>query len=125
MRLAINENYRNKAGENVERTCFVDLETWGRQAETCGEYLAKGSEVLVEGSLSFDQWENQQGEKRSKLRVRAFRVQFLGSPARKGGGQEQRDNTAGVNTPSAQPASAAGNDNDDNSGQTNSEDLPF
>lgn len=80
--LAINENYKNKAGEMVESTVFVDVEVWARQAETCAEYLYKGSPVFVEGRLKLDQWTNQQGEKRSKLRVRAERVQFLGSPKR-------------------------------------------
>ncbi|MFA7257846.1 MAG: single-stranded DNA-binding protein [Kiritimatiellales bacterium] len=80
--LAINENYKNKAGETVESTVFVDVEVWARQAETCAEYLYKGSPVFVEGRLKLDQWTNQQGEKRSKLRVRADRVQFLGAPKR-------------------------------------------
>ena len=80
--MAINEKYRNKAGETVERTVFVDVEVWGRQAETCSEYLYKGSPVFVEGSLKLDQWTNQQGEKRSKLTVSANRVQFLGAPRR-------------------------------------------
>jgi len=80
--LAVNENYKNKAGETVESTVFVDVEVWARQAETCAEYLYKGSPVFVEGRLKLDQWTNQQGEKRSKLRVRAERVQFLGAPKR-------------------------------------------
>ena len=75
--LAVNESFKNKAGETVEQTCFVDVVVWGRQAETATEYLQKGSPVFVEGRLQFDQWERQQGEKRSKLRVRAERVQFL------------------------------------------------
>lgn len=80
--LAINENYKNKAGETVESTVFVDVEVWSRQAETCAEYLYKGSPVFVEGRLKLDQWTSPQGEKRSKLRVRADRVQFLGAPKR-------------------------------------------
>lgn len=80
--LAVSDNYKNKAGENVESTCFVDVVAWGRQAETCGQYLNKGSPVLVEGRLQYDQWENKEGEKRSKLRVVASRVQFLSGPKR-------------------------------------------
>ncbi len=80
--LAVNETFKNKAGEAVEQVCFVDVVVWGRQAETASEYLHKGSPVFVEGRLQLDQWENQQGEKRSKLRVRADRVQFLGSPGK-------------------------------------------
>ena len=82
--LAINENFKNKAGETVEQTCFVDVVVWGRQAETSAEYLHKGSPVFVEGRLQLDQWESQEGEKRSKLRVRADRVQFLGAAPGKG-----------------------------------------
>ena len=78
--MAVNESYKSKSGEMIESTVFVDVEVWSRQAETCAEYLHKGSPVFVEGRLKLDQWENQQGEKRSKLRVRADRVQFLGAP---------------------------------------------
>lgn len=112
--LAVNETYRNKAGETVESTVFVDVEVWARQAETCAEYLYKGSPVLVEGRLKLDQWENQQGEKRSKLRVRADRVQFLGSPKRTG---EPADTPRDVST-SKPPPSPAGPEQDD-------EDIPF
>ena len=80
--LAISERYRNKAGEVVESTCFTDIVVWGRQAETCGEFLVKGSRVVVEGRLQFDQWQTDTGEKRSRLRVRADRVQFLGRTRR-------------------------------------------
>lgn len=81
--LAINESYKNKSGELVETTCYVDVVVWGKTAENCGQYLRKGSAILVEGRLQLDQWEKD-GEKRSKLRVRADRIQFLGSPRRDG-----------------------------------------
>lgn len=77
--LAINEDYKNKDGEKVESTVFVDVVVWARQAETCGQYLSKGSPVLVEGMLQLDKWQTKEGENRSKLRVRAVRVQFLGA----------------------------------------------
>ena len=76
--LAVNEKYRSKSGEMVESVCFADIVVWGRQAETCGQYLAKGAPVIVEGRLQLDQWKTEAGEKRSRLRVRADRVQFLG-----------------------------------------------
>ena len=78
--VAVSEKYRNKAGELVETTCFADVVVWGRQAETCGQYLTKGAPVVVEGRLQLDQWQTDAGEKRSRLRVRADRVQFLGRP---------------------------------------------
>ena len=76
--LAVSEKYRNKAGEVVESTCFADIVVWGKQAELCGQYLGKGSPVMVEGRLQLDQWQTESGENRSRLRVRADRVQFLG-----------------------------------------------
>lgn len=76
--LAVNETYKTKDGESAERTCFVDVVVWGRQAETCVQYLKKGSPAMIEGRLQLDQWTTDQGEKRSRLRVRANRVQFLG-----------------------------------------------
>ncbi len=75
--LAVNDNYRSKSGELVERTCFADIVVWGRQAETCCDYLHKGRPVLVEGRLQLDQWQGENGEKRSRLRVCADRVVFL------------------------------------------------
>ena len=78
MGLAINERFTTKDGEKKDQTCFVDIVVWGRQAETCGEYLHKGSSVLIEGKLKYDQWEKD-GQKRNKLRVQADRVVFLDS----------------------------------------------
>jgi len=84
--LAVSDSYANKAGEKVETTCFADVVVWGRQAENCGQYLRKGSPVLVEGRLQLDQWQTEAGEKRSRLRVCANRVQFLGRPRGPNGG---------------------------------------
>ena len=83
MRLAINDAYVNRSGERVETTCFTDVVAWAGQAESCGKFLAKGSPILVEGHLKTEEWETDAGEKRSKLRVYANRVQFLprGRPA--------------------------------------------
>ena len=100
LRLAVNESFKNKAGEVVEQVCYVDVVVWGRQAETASEYLQKGSPVFVEGRLQLDQWENQQGEKRSKLRVRADRVQFLGGS---GGSRSTESSAAPVAAPATQP----------------------
>lgn len=75
--LAVNERFKNQAGEIRENVLFVDVTVWGKQAESLAEYMAKGSPVLVEGSLKLDQWENDKKEKRSKITVRAERVEFL------------------------------------------------
>jgi single-strand DNA-binding protein len=87
LRLAVNDSYTGRDGNKVDRTLFIDVAVWRRQAETASEYLSKGRPVLVEGRLQLDEWENQQGEKQSKIRVVAQNVQFLGSPRGEGGGQ--------------------------------------
>jgi len=79
--LAINRRYQTRQGEDREETCFVDIDVFGRQAELCDRYLRKGAPAFVEGRLRLDQWEDRQtGQNRSKLKVTAQRVQFLGSP---------------------------------------------
>ncbi|MBX7157911.1 MAG: single-stranded DNA-binding protein [Verrucomicrobiae bacterium] len=78
--IAINTVYRTQEGDEKEEVTYVDIVTWGRQAETCGQYLTKGAPVFVEGRLQLDQWEDKDGQKKSRLRVRAERVQFLGRP---------------------------------------------
>jgi single-strand DNA-binding protein len=77
--LAVNRNYtRRESGERVEETCFVDLEAWGRTAETMARYLRKGRQVFVEGRLRLDAWERE-GQKRSRLVVVVEGFQFMDS----------------------------------------------
>ena len=76
--LAINRQYKNSDGEKVEEVCFIDIVAWNRLAEVAGEYLLKGSPVFIEGRLQMDNWEDQDGKKRSKLKVVAQNIQFLG-----------------------------------------------
>jgi len=86
--LAINRRWRDREGKDKEEATFVEIETWGRQAETVSNYLSKGSPAFVEGRLRLDQWESKTGERRSKLKVVAVRVQFLGG--RPGGGSASK-----------------------------------
>ena len=89
LRLAVSEKFRNRDGEMSETALFIDVVTWGSKAENCAQYLQKGSAVLVEGRLRLDEWENDNGEKRSRIRVRADRVQFLGGPRSKEASAEE------------------------------------
>ena len=78
--LAVNRKYRDKSGEMVDDTTFVDVTAWGRTGELCGQFLTKGSPALIEGRLKLERWEAKDGSNRSKLGVVAESVQFLGSP---------------------------------------------
>ena len=78
LRLAVNRNYTTQGGEKREDTCFLTVVVWGKQAESCGEYLDKGSPILVEGRLQTREWEGKDGQKRTVIEVVAERVQFMG-----------------------------------------------
>ena len=90
--LAVNDRVK-KGNEWVDETTFVDITLWGRTAEVANEYLSKGSSILIEGRLKLDTWEKE-GQKRSKMRVVADKMQMLGgksgSGGRSGGGGSSR-----------------------------------
>ena len=78
--LASNRQYRNKqSGDMVQEVCFIDVDVWGAQAESCKQYLSKGRPVLVEGRLKFDTWQTQEGTTRNKHSLVAERVVFMAS----------------------------------------------
>lgn len=76
--LATNRTYTTQDGERKEEVCYIDIVVWGKTAENCANYLSKGRPVFIEGRLQLDTWETEDGQKRSKLKVVADRVQFLG-----------------------------------------------
>jgi single-strand DNA-binding protein len=129
--LAVNRQWRNQAGEKQEETCFVDIVVFGRQAETCNEFLRKGRGAFIEGRLKLDQWEDREsGQKRSKLEVVAENVQFLGSRdggggAPSGGGRREESSSRGgrdepsASSPPAGARAAKGGD------EINFDDIPF
>jgi len=77
LRMAVNRNYSTQSGEKREETCFLTVVVWGKQAESCGEYLDKGSQVFVEGRLQTRDWDGKDGQKRTVTEVVAERVQFM------------------------------------------------
>ncbi|MCX5696021.1 MAG: single-stranded DNA-binding protein [Candidatus Omnitrophica bacterium] len=79
LRMAVNRRYKDKNQELKEEVCFITAVVWNKQAETCNQYLHKGSSVFVEGRLQSRSWEDNSGAKRSVIEVRAERVQFMGS----------------------------------------------
>lgn len=87
--LATNRQFKNRqTGAMVQEVCYVDIDVWGAQAESCNQYLQKGRSILIEGRLKFDTWEDAQGNKRGKHSVVADRVVFLFSASDQ---QEQTD----------------------------------
>ena len=77
--VATNRVWKDPQGEQHKETTWFRVNAWNRQAETCNEFLRKGSSVLVEGTVSASAWKTQEGEPRATLEVRAQIVRFLGA----------------------------------------------
>jgi single-strand DNA-binding protein len=90
LRMAVNKSWKTKDGDKREDVLYIDVTCWERLAETCSQYLKRGSAVFVEGSLKMDQWDDKTtGEKRTKLKVNGDTVQFLDPKPRDDGGGHQ------------------------------------
>ncbi|MFO0904191.1 MAG: single-stranded DNA-binding protein [Pirellulales bacterium] len=104
--LAVNERRKTQTGEWVDDVVFVDISLFGRTAEVAGEYLQKGSPVLIEGRLKYDTWEKD-GKKQSKLRVVGDRMQMLGTRQGGGGGSNGGGGSSGGSTSAGRSANRA------------------
>jgi single-strand DNA-binding protein len=99
--VAVNESFTNSNGERIKRTIWFRVSAWGKQAETCNQYLKKGRMVLVEGRVTADPntggprvWTGQDGSPRASFEISAQTVRFLSSRGEYdsgGGGGGQTD----------------------------------
>ena len=120
--LATNRKWTGQDGAAREETCFVDCRSFGRSAENINKYCQKGRPLLVEGRLTFDSWQAQDGSKRSKLRVTVERFCFVGAggsggPGGPGGG--------GGNYQNAAPADNAAPETNSQAPAVSDDDIPF
>ena len=101
--MAVNRSWRTEAGETREEVTFVDVDCFGKQAETVSQYLRKGRPLLVEGRLKMDQWDDKQtGQKRSRLGVVLEKFSFINGGEKSGGNERApRQATAPASQPSA------------------------
>ncbi len=127
--LAVNRTWFDKQqNQKREETTFVDVTLWARQAEVAGEYLSKGSSVLIEGRLQLDTWDDREtGKKRSKLRVVGESMTMLGSRGGGGGAPSRGSSNAGQQQ---SPPQQSGNDAadsfyDSGSAGVSDSDVPF
>lgn len=74
--IGVNRRFKNREGELKEETLFIRIQSYGRTAEFCGEYLKKGRRICVEGRLRSDSWEAKDGTRRTRIGVVADRIQF-------------------------------------------------
>ncbi len=87
MRLATSETFKDKQGEKQERTEWHRIVVWGKTAENCAQYLAKGRQIYVEGRLQTRSWDDKDGNKRYTTEIVANDVRFLGSGGGEGRGE--------------------------------------
>ena len=91
--MAVSERRRDRNGNVIDTPVLIDVDAWDKLAELCGQYLSKGSSILVDGRLQMHSWEKD-GVKHQKLKVRASTIKFLPKGDRLGGGP--RNNGAEV-----------------------------
>jgi single-strand DNA-binding protein len=119
--LAINRTWKSETGESKEEVTFVDVDAFGRTAETISQYLKKGRPILIEGRLRYETWEDKQtNQKRSKLGVVLENFQFMDSGNRGEGGEAPRRSA-----PSNAPAAAAAPATEAEPPQAEEDDVPF
>lgn len=123
LRLATTDTWKDKDGNKQEQTEWHRVSFFGRQAEVCGQYLKKGSQIYVEGSIRTRKYQDKDGQERYATDIRGDRMQMLGS--RQGMGEAPpRENGGGGGSarPAAKPAAppqGGGNFNDFD------DDIPF
>ena len=97
--IAVNSSYINNSGNKVEETMYIDCTFWGRTAENANKFLKKGSKLLLEGSLMFEKWVDQNGNNRSKHTLKVVKMEMLDSNHRTQPAPQQ----GGVYPPIQQP----------------------
>lgn len=92
--IATNENWKDKSGQDQSRTEWHRIVVWGKTAENCAKYLAKGRPVYIEGKLQTRQWQDKDGQTKYTTEIQAQTVQFLGGGTPQAGAQQTTPSTA-------------------------------
>lgn len=109
LRIAVNTPFKDKNGQLQKDTCFINVIVWGQMAEVCNQYLQKGRQVFVEGRLQSRSWQNNEGQNRSVIEIRAIRVQFMPRAVK----EEAREVDLGDGPEEAVTVESVDNDNKD------------
>jgi single-strand DNA-binding protein len=119
--LATDESFKDRSGEQQRRTEWHTIVAWNKLAEICGEYLTKGKQVYIEGSIRSRQWEDQSGNKRTSFEIVARDMRMLGSKA-----DSERMAASGMERASAteRPGSSS-ESNEPSQSEITDDDIPF
>ncbi len=126
MGIAVNRRYRRQDGESGEETLFIDCRAYGRQGEILANYVSKGSPLMIEGRLQLSQWQDREGNPRSKHRVIIENFQFMGGGT-PSGSSEPPTSTPPSSSPSPPPSSpsAPAASQEEPPGPGEDDDIPF
>jgi len=113
--IATTDNWTDQSGQRQEKTEWHNVVVWGKQAENCGQYLAKGRQVYIEGAIRSRSYDDKEGNKRYVTEIVAQRVQFLGGGGGGGRGAQQYEGTG----------SGGGGFDDFAGGSIPEDDVPF
>jgi single-strand DNA-binding protein len=106
--VASNRKFKDHSGQWRENVCFVGVVAWHKLAESCSEFLTKGSAVLIEGELQSRSWKNDDGSTNNVVEIKARRIQFLDRQSKKGEALIFEESDAGehpeVESPAPTPA---------------------
>jgi single-strand DNA-binding protein len=116
--LATNERWKDKDGQNQERTEWHRIVVWGKQAENCAQYLQKGRSCYVEGRLQTREWEDKEGNKRQTTEIVAQNVTFLG-------GRDGAGRGAGTAPPMGGPSEGGPSEGGSMGPPPAGDDIPF
>jgi single-strand DNA-binding protein len=118
--LATDETFKDRNGEQQRRTEWHNIVAWNKLAEICGEYLTKGKQIYIEGSIRSRQWEDPSGNKRTAYDIVARTMQMLGSRAdsERAASASERASAPGSEERSAPPEPAP-------EGEITDDDIPF
>ncbi len=94
--VATNESWTDKNGQKQEKTEWHRITVWGKLAELCGQYLAKGRQVYIEGRLQTREWMDKEGHKRYTTEIVAQNLQFLGGGGEKGASSMSAGGSSGA-----------------------------
>lgn len=108
--VATTEKWKDQQGQLQERTEWHNVVVWGKQAETCGQYLAKGRQVFIEGRIQSRSYDDKDGNKKYITEIVAQNVRFLGGGGGAGGAGRSADTGQGV--PLGEPPGPGAGDDD-------------
>lgn len=121
--LATDESFKSRSGERQKRTEWHRITVWGKQAEIAQQYLKKGAQIYVEGSIRTSEWTDKEGQKKTSYEINASTFRMLGSRSDSMGGGAARSAAASSADFDAEPSAPA--EHDQAGPEVTDEDIPF